>query len=161
MNVYQSTDIEEIKSFMVLPEVWDYNADDYCESGNFIPLTGYGLFWLVARDSENKHVGLGFVHAHNGNTAFVHISVHPDHRGEGLSIAKELFSWVLENTEFRKFQTEVPEYNKVAYNFAKKVGFDYEGNFKESMLKDGELIDVHQLGITRNKLENGLCQQQL
>lgn len=67
----------------------------------------------------------------------------------GLTIEK----WCLDNIEdMQKLIAEIPVIYPNVYHFTKSQGFQDEGINRHSFTKNGEVHDVHRLGITREEL---------
>lgn len=58
---------------------------------------------------------------------------------------------MFDNTSCEKMITNVPEYNKLAYRFAKSIGGVDEGTNRKSFKKEGILMDQYVLGITKEE----------
>lgn len=84
----------------------------------------------------------------------VHFAVSPEAKGQSFYYAKKGLNWIFESTGAEKISACIPFFNKQAYQFALKLGFQLEGINKMSFLKGGQLQDQWYIGLTK---EDWLC----
>jgi len=53
----------------------------------------------------------------------------------------ELFKILFNNIGLKRIQMEIPEYNKLARAFAKRMGFKHEGTIRNATLKNGKPLN--------------------
>lgn len=115
-----------------------------------------GLVWLLVGDGEPA--GVFLLHSHNLACWEVHTCLLPRVWGAKARQATQLCrAWMFENTPCQKLITNVPADNLLALRFAKRCGMTPEGVNHKSYLKNGELLDQHVLGLTKQEWQ---CQQQ-
>jgi hypothetical protein len=105
-------------------------------------------------------VGCLFLLTQNSLTfSELHTMIVPESRGiEAIEAGKNAATWYFKNTTCLKIITLIPEFNRPARIFAKKFGFEDNGNNTKSFLRDGILYDQHIYGLEKEKF---LCQQSL
>jgi RimJ/RimL family protein N-acetyltransferase len=117
---------------------------------------GGGIIWLEVVGDEG--LGMYLIHPHNCVTYEIHTCLLPTAWGDkAKQAAKLVLNWIFQNTPCMKVITHVPETNALALRYAKRAGMVVEGNNRKSFLKNGQLLDQIQLGITK---EEHICQQQ-
>ncbi len=141
-----------IASILAHPTILPHISDDNTKMNS---LVHPNLFWITVYDGEEL-LGLFLSHPHNSVTYESHTCLLPNAYGtRAVQAAHEYINWMFQWTECQKLITNVPEYNKLALRFARKVGGVLEGVNRESYLKNGTLMDQYVLGITKKEF---LCQ---
>ena len=156
MRIEPTCDEELIRGIVTHPAIWPHVSDDGSQLESYSPPMD-GAAWLRVVDRET--LGVYMIHQHNAVTFEIHTCLLPAAWGGKARQAGNLvLDWIFTNTQCQKLITQVPETNKLALRYAQRCGLVVEGKNRQSFLKNGELIDQIQLGIT--KKENDLCQQQ-
>jgi RimJ/RimL family protein N-acetyltransferase len=138
-----------VREILSHPSIWPHVHDDGATEPN--PLDVPGLFWLLVEDEEGV-AGVFLLHAHNLACYEVHTCLLPRTWGEQARQATHLCrAWMFENTPCQKLITNVPADNLLALRFAKRCGMTPEGVNRKSYLKNGELLDQHVLGLTKEE----------
>ena len=155
MRAERTHDMQLVREIISHPAIWPHVHDDGVTEPN--PIDHEALYWVLITDEE-KPLGVFLCHAHNTACYEMHTCILPESRGDKAAKAAQLFAgWMFNNTPCKKLITHVPEYNRIAYRFAKRGGMKDEGVNRASFLRYGVLIDQYLLGITK---EEWLCQQQ-
>lgn len=145
-------DVEQVNRVMRHPSVYPDSIDDGCspdantfDAGPLLESAGmYFLGWCV----DAAWAGLWMLKPWNSTTYEIHTCILPPYRGQAaIHAAKDAGRWMFENTECRKIVTLVPEDNRPAMAYALAGGMEKEGVIKNSILKDGDLLDQTILGI--------------
>lgn len=138
---------------MTHPNIYPHITDDGCPPvEQFEPVISPAIWYVEARDNDVL-LGLWAFVPQNAVCWEVHTCLLPHAWGDTAAIAaKELASWIWENTDCRRIVTTVPAYNRLAYRFARKAGMTEYGRNPKSFLKNGKLYDQLLLGLSR--LEN-------
>lgn len=98
--------------------------------------------------------GVYCLHSLNAWTMQIHAHVLPQFREEyAMATGRAILKWFLEHTEYLKVVAEIPTCFPDVLKFTKKFGFKEEGCNRQSLMKDGELVDQVWLGITRSEIE--------
>jgi RimJ/RimL family protein N-acetyltransferase len=149
----RTEDEELVASILTHPTVLPHVIDDgVCALKGFINPT---MFWITVYD-EGELLGMFLSHPHNSVTYESHTCLLPNAYGaRAVKAAHAYMEWMFKWTGCQKLITNVPEYNKLALRFARKVGGVLEGCNRQSFLKDGVLMDQYVLGITKGEF---LCQ---
>ena len=79
-----------------------------------------------------------------------HDNALPEIRGKkAIRICKAMVQWMFDNTPCKKIIGYTPETNKPARLFAQLCGFKLEGRIKKAFPLNGELYDLHVVGICK------------
>lgn len=102
-----------------------------------------GLVSLVRIDDVNRRCGVG------------HYLGAPNARGKGIGKAVELniLAYVFETLKLNKFCAEVLAFNEKAIRLHQKCGSKVEGRRHQHVYKNGEYLDVVEVGILRQDYE--------
>jgi len=126
------------------PNIFNWISDDL-SAKPYIPDIRRNLY--IMDDLGNAIVKVSPV---NGVCCHVHIAVLPEMMGEAaITFFKQAITWGFQNTQYMKIIGMIPEYNKLAINLAKRIGFEQEGIIKKSFLKNHKLHDQVLLGLTK------------
>ena len=154
---YSKPAIDIINSIMLHPDVLESIKDDHSEAMNFDQLAE-----MVLRSPQTIMLhpadGILFMLTPRTLTLFeVHTMIVPKARGiKAVEATKRATQWVFANTPCEKIITYVPEFNRPAKIFAKKMGMVDEGICTKSFKRNGKLIDQWVLGLEKEKF---ICQQ--
>lgn len=152
MKIERTRDMGLVRAILSHPAIWPHIHDDGVEEPG--PVDADGLYWLLI----DGGAGVFLLHQHNTVTYEVHTCLLPEMWGDKAKEATYLCRrWMFEHTPCRKLITNVPAYNLLALRFAKRCGMTTEGVNRKSYLKNGELMDQHVLGLTKEEWQ---CQQQ-
>ena len=155
MQIVQTLDAEKIRATVTHTAIWPHVSDDSCSVETYAPPL-VGFIWLEVVDVES--LGVYLVHPHNFITYEIHTCLLPEARGAKARQAGALvLDWIFTNTPCLKVITQVPESNPLALRYAKRCGLVVEGNNRQSYIKNGNILDMIQLGITKKEHK---CQQQ-
>jgi hypothetical protein len=141
---------EEIKSVVLHPEFLPLLTEDGF-SGEFEP--DMAEIWLLFED-EGEIVGLfNFTHVTS-----ICLEMHPMiFKQYRLKYARECMSWALQfflETGKNKIIVQIPSDRPELVNFAKHHGFIEEGINRESVMKQGKIMNIIQLGITKREISS-------
>lgn len=75
-------------------------------------------------------------------------------KGIGTFAIESIIEHGFFNLNLRRLQLEVLEYNKVAQNLYKKVGFKEEGRKRKAVFKNGKYVDEIIMGLLREDYIN-------
>lgn len=154
MRLERTHDMTLVRRIVRDPAIWPHIHDD--GAADWEPVDHDAMHWMLVSDPEP--VGVFLVHAQNSTTCEMHTCLLPCIWGvKAGAAAQMLAAWVFRETNWRKLNTRVPAYNRLALRFARAGGMTQEGVDRASFLRNGELIDQIMLGITK---EEWLCQQQ-
>lgn len=160
MIVERTHNQEFVKCFITLPEIFDSVSEDGQAPKDFSPDVNND-YWLVVSEGD-EIIGLYFLHALNSVTLMIHAQILTRYRKEHSRAAgTEVYKWMTENLPFtyQKFVTSVPVIYQNVIKYVKYFGFKHEGTNRKSYLKGGEIIDMENYGITRDEVEEYLCQR--
>jgi RimJ/RimL family protein N-acetyltransferase len=147
--------MDVVREILAHPAIWPHIHDDGATEPN--PVDHESLYWLLVTDEQGP-AGAFLLHAHNLVTYEVHTCLLPRIWGPKAKQAAQLGrAWMFANTPCQKIVTNVPQDNPAALRFAKRCGMTLEGVNRKSFLKNGQLLDQHVLGLTKEEWQ---CQQQ-
>jgi RimJ/RimL family protein N-acetyltransferase len=153
MQIRQTDDEETIRKIVTHDAVWTHVTDDFSVKEDYKPPIG-GVIWLEVLDGGS--LGAYMFHPHNFVTYEIHTCLFPAARGaKAMQACAMAFDWIFANTPCRKIITQVPKNNHLALSYAKRCGLVVEGVNRQSFMKNGQLLDQTNLGITK---EEFLCQ---
>ena len=152
MIITRTFDVDLIKSVVTSDTFWDSGTEDGAIKECYEPsLQKY--VWLVV-ENDGVLVALIPLEHIGAVTVMVHFLVLKEHRKESRNIANCLLQW-FNKTDYQKIITEIPEIYPHVIRFAAGAGLKQEGIRTKSHLKNGELIDMHLYGATKEEINKG------
>ena len=111
------------------------------------------LYLGVYKDSAL--VGFFWLHAENSKTWVVHCNILKESRDISLLAAKEFYRFIIDELSdvIHKLICKIPVTYIDVYKFTKKTGFIDEGIDRESIIKNGNILDRYMLGITMTEIK--------
>lgn len=99
--------------------------------------------WFVVGILDGQPLGAAwFTHWHFPHSCQLHACIDRKFWGKtSLFAMEELLKFLHQNTGVVRVQMEIPEFNKIAVNYAKKAGFLEEGLIKCATLKNGKPLN--------------------
>lgn len=152
IEIKELTNLNKINEIMLNPFVQDDISDDFSKGIELSEIPQNIQFMGVYLNSELH--GFYMLVPQNSVTVEVHTCLLPSLRGKNaIQAGKIIIAYMFSN--YRKIVSYVPSGNKKAEIYALLLGFKIEGINRESYLKDGKLIDMKLVGITKGEY---LCQ---
>lgn len=161
MKLEPITDLEVIKSVLTDPEMWERIKEDDNVLEEFIVPEDDKLLWLGVHTDDGL-AGLFFIHNVNLTTIQLHAHILEPFRKKYAKEAGKLVITYFANEmsdRIQKLIAEIPVCYPDVYHFSLNNGLKNEGLNRRSMLKNGEYIDQHRLGITKQEAKSWLQQQ--
>ena len=151
-SVVRLFDCQLIKDTITNPKVYPYVSDDFSPCAeDYQPQIHDAILYLgVFHDEEYR--GLFMLHPINGVTYEIHTCLLPNARGRARDYVNMVFKWFWDNTSAVRLVTQIPEYNRLANKLAHDVGMVEYGLNPKSYQHDGELHDIHMMGISRGSV---------
>lgn len=154
--IERTFDEELIRNIVTHDSIWEWVSDDGAIKENYKVQLGDGLVWLAVIDDEEV-IGAFFLHQINYITWQVHVCMLPKAYGrKALKAASLMLEWIFGNSMCMKVVAHIQVKNIKAISYAKRIGFIEEGVCKNSILKNGELVDQKMFGLTK---EEFICKQ--
>lgn len=155
MKARRTYSVSLIKAVMLLPEIWATIAEDGQDPADFDPDVNDEI-WLTMETGEGILVGLYNLHSRNAVTVEIHAQVLPEHRKEySRATGLAALRWIRVNLPTcHKVIATVPALYPNVKKFTESFGFQLEGVNRASYLKEGELHDQWNLGITRGEIDD-------
>jgi RimJ/RimL family protein N-acetyltransferase len=146
----RSEDWELIKRIVTDAKIYPWVSDDFSpKREDWQPIRDPAVWYVIVRDGK-EILGLWMLVPENPICWKIHTCLLPAAWGDrARQAAKELATWVWENTPCMRVNTDVPAYNRLAYRFAIAAGLGRFGVNPKSVLKHGKLHDQIMLGISR------------
>lgn len=160
IKVERTHDKELIKSIITREDIWSVIAEDGQEVDDFKPECDSDC-WLVVND-DNLTVGLYNLHPENRITLEAHIHILPEYRRDYAHAAGvSFFKWFMEECpeQYHKLIVKIPALYPNVRRFVEAFGLKLEGTWTESHLKDGNLVDLWLLSITKPEIGRFLSDQ--
>ena len=150
MTFERSEDWELIKKIVTHPRVYPAVSDDFSPpASEWEPIKHQDAWYVIARDGEDV-LGLWALFPDSRICWKVHTCLLPKSYGERARVAVRGFSaWVWANTPCLRVITDVPDYNRLAMNFALEAGLTEFGVNRKAYMKNGKLHDLVMLGISK------------
>jgi RimJ/RimL family protein N-acetyltransferase len=133
------------------PRVWPHISDDATKTPEDLrpALTDGRLCFCGAYDGT-EYLGLFLLHAHNFILFEVHTALLPKAWGPRARAAcGAVIKWVFDTTECRRLITCVPDGNLLALRLAEESGMQAFGYNPRSLMRGGQLIGQHMLGMDK------------
>tara|TARA_R110000822_G_scaffold102088_2_gene228412 strand:+ start:184 stop:645 length:462 start_codon:yes stop_codon:yes gene_type:complete len=139
---------EEIKEVVSSPDLLPMLVEDGF-SGDFEP--DMNQVWLLFEDDEDI-IGI-FNFTHITSICFeMHPMIYKKYR---LKYARQCMDWAFMfflETDKNKIIVQIPSDRPELVNFAKHHGFVEEGINRDSVMKEGKIMNIIQLGITKSEI---------
>ena len=99
--------------------------------------------WFVVGLLDGEPLGTAWLtHWHYPHSCQLHACIDRKFWGKtSLYAMEELLKFLHQTTGIKRVQMEIPEFNKIAINYAKKTGFQEEGLIKCATLKGGKCLN--------------------
>ena len=141
-----------IKQFITAPEIWERASEDGIDKDEFNPSSDDLHLILKIKD---KIAGICMVKRINAITFHFHPYLLKPYRPYYWKEAhKKFFKWMMDNatSPLEKLVTSIPMCFPVVKNCAVNFGFKIEGVNRKSYIKNGEILDQWNLGMTKNEI---------
>ena len=139
---------EEVKEGVSSPDLLPMLVEDGF-SGDFEP--DMNQVWLLFEDDEDI-IGI-FNFTHITSICFeMHPMIYKKYR---LKYARQCMDWAFMfflETDKNKIIVQIPSDRPELVNFAKHHGFIEEGINRDSVMKEGKIMNIIQLGITKSEI---------
>lgn len=155
MKFERSTDYELIRQIITHPRIYPHATDDYSPlAAEFRAIEHESIWYVLVRDDDECVLGLFMFVPENRVCWKIHTCLLPQAWGRNArQIAHQLGEWLWTNSECLRVITDVPEYNVHALKFALDAGMEKFGLNPKSYMKNGKLMDVILLGVSKPCLQ--------
>lgn len=146
-------DEETIKSIMLADEIWETISEDEIGKEDYTPDMDNDLW--VGAFVEEECIGLFRFHSVTGVALQLHVQILLKYRKEySMEAMAKVWEWFEEGIDenFIKVIVSIPTIYLNVYKFALANGFIDEGLNRQSIKKNGHIIDQWLLGITREEI---------
>ena len=155
VSIEQTWDENLIYSILKDPDIWADISDDYSDIAKFQIDPKLDGYYFLAVWSGMTCIGLYILHPFNNVTLEIHANILPAHREKcAKDSAKAVLQWIDEYIpeRYQKLIARIPECYPHVYHFTLNNGFNDEGRLVKAYQEDGELYDIHILGLERKAL---------
>lgn len=157
MTAERTTDRALIERFVFNNVMWERSRED--NTTKEMPqehIDSYAVHFILVSEGGSP-IGLMMCHETLSHTLEIHIKI--EDRQYAIQAVWESLKWIVDNTDYQKVVTWVPEIYPALRAFCKnKFGFIEEGCNRKSFLKKGKMHNMYLYGLTRDEIEVELCQ---
>ena len=156
MKLERTRNMEIVREILAHKSIWPHIHEDGTTEPT--PTDHDALYWMLVLQDDNP-AGVFLVHGRNAQCVEMHTCLLPCIWGSDANKAVRLLGdFIFYELGHKKVVTNVPAYNRRALRFAQANGMQIEGVNRASFLRNGQMIDQIELGITIGEWES--CQQQ-
>ena len=149
MIVSMSDNKEEIKN--ILLKVSHLAFEDGTNIDEWQPEINSNTVWaMVSEDDQN--IAICKIRIVQNSMIEIHPYAIKEKAKKWKSIVMALLSWIYKNERINKVIALIGVNHDLTYRLSLKIGFKSEGLIKNSYLKNGQLLDQHLIGITRQEI---------
>jgi len=151
ISLRRATIPEEVELIIKTPEIFKRIAEDGVSRDTYkIPMDA--CFMLILKDEDV--IGVWCLHPENKTTVQIHCNILQEHRAHGKEAALLILKFFVNEMpkNYKKLNTEIPFSYPSVYHFTRKWLKD-EGVNRQSIMKEGKLVDQWRLGATRQEIE--------
>ena len=141
----------QVKEILSNKELFDRVSDDSVEYGSFIPSNDCVYLGMYHKDLL---IGFWWIIPDNSITIDVHCNILKEHRHLSGEMVMDFYNFVInEFKDTQKLICKIPVNFVDVYEFTKKHGFIDEGLDRQSIKKNGKILDRHILGMTIQEIK--------
>jgi len=149
----QAESAEEVAQILKDPEIFNRIAEDGHNADEYeVPFNGEQCYMMIMLD--DIAIGVWNLYPANTVTLNIHCHVLKEHRKHGKEAGRLILDWFANESpkQYHKLNAEIPVVYESVYHFTKSFGFKDEGVNRQSIMKNGELVDQNRLGITKDEV---------
>jgi len=143
---------EIVKHLLSDEELFNRFTEDGIEYNSYIVPDGVylGIF------HDDNIIGFWALDSETSSTIGIHCNVIEKYREHSMLVGSYFADYIFSTyPHVHKLNAKIATAYKDVYAFTKKFGFKDEGVDRKSFMKEGELLDRHILGLTREDYKNG------
>ena len=126
MHVEWTTDKNLILSTIRHPDIYNLVADDTCGKAEKFDIPPFDdIFFAAACYKGDAYVGCFCFIKKSEDEAEVHTCLLPDAKGLAVEFSMLMAKLMFNTMKYSKISTFIPDFNILARNLARKVGFKY------------------------------------
>lgn len=152
ITLQRAENIEEFDWILKDPEIFERIAEDGIDAEYYqVDLPDRNCYMIIKDD--DKTIGVWCLYPANASTLNIHANILKEHRKHAKEAARLVLNWFADHSpdQYVKLNAEIPVIYEDVYTYTKSFGFIDEGINRLSIMKKGQLIDQHLLGLTRNE----------
>ena len=143
-----TSDLELIRAILTGKRVWYRMVCDAAPAPEALHLAPCDSIRYAVIRREQSPVGM-FLLLGNQTEAEVHFCFLPEIWGESWKIGQQAVAWIWQQTQLRKMVGPVPEFNRLALQFARKLGFQETPPIPSGHTKHGKPYNLIPLLLMR------------
>ena len=149
MTFERTSDPAVVRSFLTEPSIWPFVGDDAAgDRATFQPNMDERIVYLRVIFGGAMEALVAFI-----PRSFVRYEVHISVKASrpsvaGFGILPDAFRWMWEHTDAQRIIAEVPTFNRLAANLARRV-MQKTGRDEKAFMKNGKLHDLELFGISK------------
>lgn len=124
--------------------------DRYADSSYYGYVDAPGVFYLAGHD-DSGYLACAMCIVKNLHDIEVHLCIPEANRKLGYEFAELVIDWLYCNTPINRISTTVVSLFPQVGNFAKRLGFTYEGTARGACHRDDEYLDLWLYGLLRGE----------
>ena len=150
--IERSLDYDLIREIVTDERIYRVTSDDLAPEPDMIRIpASEDIVYLLARD-DGHTLGFAMFNPVNGVTYEAHICfLRCAYGAKAKAAFAQMLAWMWSWTIAERICGAIPDYNRLAIAFCKRIGFGEYGVNPQSWLKNGRLHDMVMLGISRPK----------
>jgi len=154
ITLRKAENVEEVDAILRDPELFARIAEDGQWDDYETPFDGHQCYLMIIKDDEA--VGVWNLYPVNTVTLNIHCNLLKNHRGLGVDASVLILEWFLTECpeQYEKLNAEIPVIYPEVYYHTKKFGFVDEGINRQSIMKNGVLVDQWRLGATKGEVSD-------
>ena len=143
-------DLQEVIDLLSDPELFDRIAEDGATVEDLKDLITDDQYYLMIK-MNGESVGVWWLHESTSSTLEIHCNILKQYRKSAKSAGQLIIEWFLNEApdRYHKLNAEIPVIYPQVYHYTKKHGFVDEGINRQSIVKNGTIVDQWKLGLTR------------
>lgn len=142
----------QVRDILEDPELFGRIAEDGVQWRTYLPPSSDSYLGVYVNE---ELIGFWWLIQENSTTLDVHCNILKEHRYHGVEAARRFLKLVRDTfpTQIQKLICKIPVNYPEVYHFTKKFGFQDEGLDRQSIRKNGELVDRYMLGLLREEID--------
>lgn len=128
----------------------EFVQERYADSAYYGFIDAANVFYLGGRDGD-AWLACAMCIFRSPWDIEVHLCIPGAHRRKGYEFATAVSDWIFANSPVNRISTSVVSIFPQVGNFAKRLGFTYEGTARGACLRDGGFVDLWYYSLLRGE----------
>tara|TARA_R110000737_G_scaffold103366_7_gene136630 strand:- start:456 stop:938 length:483 start_codon:yes stop_codon:yes gene_type:complete len=154
ITLESAVDLQEVIDLLGDPELLSRIAEDGATVKDLKTLVEKDQYYLMIK-VDGINAGVCLFHETSSVTLEGHINILNKYRKKAKSAGQLLIEWFLYSApaRYKKINAEIPVIYPEVYHYVKNHGFSDEGINRQSICKNGTIVDQWRLGLTRTEAQ--------